>query len=120
MDGHWVPPGLQLLSPWWKNHLENITLVQFQHRMVALLVWAATCVLALSVRRAGLPRLLGGGLLAAVCLQFMLGVATLLSVVNLWIASAHQLGALLLFGIILRFCYLCPLDANQRPSEKQA
>jgi cytochrome c oxidase assembly protein subunit 15 len=37
MAGHLVPPmeHLARLDPWWLNFLENITLIQFQHRLVA-------------------------------------------------------------------------------------
>ncbi len=45
-------------------------------------------------------------LATAISLQFLLGIATLLSVMALPFASAHQLVALLLLGTIMRFVYL--------------
>jgi cytochrome c oxidase assembly protein subunit 15 len=56
-------------------------------------------------------------MLAVIATQFALGVATLLSVLNIWLASAHQVVALALLGCLVRLIYLCPLDVNQRPSK---
>lgn len=111
MDGRFVPSDLHLLSPWWLNHLENIRTVQFQHRIGAYAT-VACCLLAAvlhwkhalpSQRRAFL--MLGG----AIFLQFALGVATLLSVMNIALASAHQLGALLMLTVLLWIIWLFPL-----------
>ena len=38
MDGRFVPAGLGQLAPWYLNVFENVTTVQFDHRMVAYLV----------------------------------------------------------------------------------
>lgn len=105
MDGQFIPEGLHLLTPWWKNHLENVMTVQFQHRMGALAVVGATLGFVAYAWRTLPPRLLHG-LLATLALQFGLGVATLLSVVELWLASAHQVVALLFTGMLLQICYL--------------
>src|SRR5207253_6803998 len=29
MNGHWIPPGLLLLEPWYRNFIDNMTTVQF-------------------------------------------------------------------------------------------
>lgn len=118
MDGQWIPTGLHLMQPWWLNHVENVMTVQFQHRMGAILVTLAALVLAL--RAYALPRLrfLTMHLVGAVGVQFILGVATLLSVVNPWLASAHQLVALGLLASALRAVYVMPLDENQYASQK--
>jgi len=117
MDGKWVPEGMYTLSPLWKNHLENITMVQFQHRMGAYIVALCVVLFAIYAWKKMNDKQVLKWLVGTVTLQFALGVATLLSVVNLWLASAHQLVALLLFSIIIRILYLAPLDANQRPAE---
>lgn len=114
MDGQWVPDGLYTQSPHWLNHLENITTVQFQHRMGALAVVLLALWLCATARRHAGTRRLTSWLIATVTVQFFLGVLTLLSVVNLWIASAHQLVALALVALLVRLLYLTPLDANQR------
>ncbi len=92
MDGQFIPGGLQLFSA------SNVLTVQFQHRMGALMVAAAVLLfVAYGWRRVPNKQPLKW-LLATVTLQFALGVATLLSVVAVPIAVAHQLCALLLLG----------------------
>lgn len=114
MDGALIPEGLHLMTPWWKNHLENVMTVQFQHRMVAYVVVVANVLLALwAMKRTAFKRC-GQLLLVASVSQLGLGVATLLSHVNLWLASAHQLLALGILAILVRMVYLAPLDASQR------
>jgi cytochrome c oxidase assembly protein subunit 15 len=116
MDGRFIPDGLHLLQPWWLNHLENVLTVQFQHRMgaylvaflVLLLAWLASQSLALRPAAKALAHVL--------LLQFALGVATLLTGVNLWLASAHQLVALAMLALLLRLLYLAGLDSNQHTS----
>ena len=39
MDGKWIPNGLATLSPAWLNFFENITMVQFQHRAMAVFTY---------------------------------------------------------------------------------
>jgi len=106
MDGQWVPDGLWTLSPWWRNHLESILTVQFQHRMGALVVLAiGFAIVATAWRKTvALHRELRI-LLWALLLQFSLGVATLLSQVNHGFASTHQLGALVLLSAALNLVY---------------
>ena len=104
MDGRLVPDGLLLKSPAWVNLFENITLVQFDHRLAG----EATVVLVLVLWAWGRRRLPAGrartvfnlmGLVAA--LQFGLGIATLLLVVPVPLASAHQAGAFVLLGLAI-------------------
>ncbi|MFG1441157.1 COX15/CtaA family protein, partial [Xanthobacter sp. V0B-10] len=53
MDGHLIPPPEQLLAaqPWWRNVFENALTVQFDHRMIAYALWAASLLHAIAVRR---------------------------------------------------------------------
>lgn len=116
MDGHLIPNGLHLMHPWWLNHVENIMTVQFQHRAGA---WASL-LLGLFVAsyhwKSGLAeqrfylRALGW----ALGLQFCLGVGTLLSGVNIALASAHQLAAVLLLGLTLRLVWLYPCTTQAK------
>ena len=113
MDGQFIPDGLHLMRPWWRNHLESVLTVQFQHRMMAYIVLAAILAfVAAGWRRLSHHRRQLGALLIAVLFQFFLGVATLLSDTALGIALAHQMGALLLLGITLRLTYLLPLNTG--------
>ncbi|MFZ4541599.1 MAG: COX15/CtaA family protein [Rickettsiales bacterium] len=115
MNGQFIPDGMHLLSPWWLNHLESSLTVQFQHRMGALaLVGASLALIFSGWKRDPALRPLFKTILGLLLLQFCLGVAALLSVVNLWLASAHQLVALALLAHFLKLVYLAPLDGNQR------
>jgi len=107
MDGSFVPAGYVQLHPFIRNWFENIPAVQFDHRLLAETTVAAVLLLWLAGRRAALPRparLALHALLAAALLQFSLGVATLLLVVPIPLAAAHQAAGLLLLtaAIVLR------------------
>ncbi|WP_368744552.1 COX15/CtaA family protein [Desertibaculum subflavum] len=96
MDGALVPQGLFAAAPAWLNLFENALTVQFNHRLMAIVVAAAALVTWWRARR--LPpspaRRLAGWLLAGVALQFALGIWTLLAQVPLALGLAHQAGAL--------------------------
>jgi cytochrome c oxidase assembly protein subunit 15 len=96
MDGKLVPDGLATLSPWYLNLFENVTTVQFDHRMVAyaLVALALAHVVAL-IQTADDERVVGSAGLLSVCLlvQMLLGILTLLFGVPLWLGLAHQGGA---------------------------
>lgn len=104
MDGQLVPGGLFDLRPIWRNLFENVALVQFQHRVLGMATLAAVLWLWFRGRKAGLaPRArLALDLAAAIALvQPALGVATLLLVVPVPLAAAHQGGALVLLGLLI-------------------
>ena len=96
MDGKLVPNGLGALSPWWLNLFENVTTVQFNHRMAAYVLALAALWHAMALARgAGEPVVARSGavLAAAVVAQMALGIWTLLWSVPLWLGLAHQAGA---------------------------
>jgi cytochrome c oxidase assembly protein subunit 15 len=101
MQGRWLPEGLYMLSPWWRDLFENVATVQFHHRLLAYALVIAVPLLWLSARRRRLPERAGSAahlLLAAVLLQVALGIATLVYVVPIPLAAAHQGGALLVLS----------------------
>lgn len=98
MNGAWVPPGVLALEPWWRNLFENVATVQFDHRLLAYLLIAMTVGLWFSVRRIEAARRAAWLVYAALALQVALGIATLLWVVPIPLAAAHQAGALLVFS----------------------
>jgi cytochrome c oxidase assembly protein subunit 15 len=93
-----------LMEPAWRNLFENITTVQFNHRVLAVLVavlvigfwWLARRRASGSGVRLALDLLLG-----AVVLQVALGILTLLLVVPVSLAAAHQAGAVILLTAII-------------------
>jgi heme a synthase len=102
MDGRFVPGGLMRMEPWWANFFENVTMVQFNHRMLGyVLVMAAIAHAVDCLRQAGEgPVTLRAGLLAgAMVVQAGLGIATLLSSVSLELALLHQAGAMAVLTI---------------------
>ncbi len=104
MDGRLVPAGYFAESPWWVNPFENVAAIQFDHRLLAELTAASAIVLWTLARRAGLAAALRWPvdlLLAAVVLQVALGISTLLLVVPVPLAAAHQSGAVLVLTAAL-------------------
>jgi cytochrome c oxidase assembly protein subunit 15 len=102
MGEHWIAPDLFALSPWWANFFDNPVAAQFLHRLAAGFVAIALISLVVRARRAGLDAdvkrrfyYLPFGLLG----QAMIGIATLMLVVPLPLAVAHQAGAFILFSL---------------------
>jgi len=101
MDGDFMPEGMMELSPWYLNHFENITTVQFQHRILAMLT--LFFILSLHLRygdRIGLTFNPLSLCVVFVLIQVGLGIATLLMVVPTGLASLHQACGLLLFTAV--------------------
>lgn len=99
MDGRLVPAGYARLHPFYLNWFENIAAVQFDHRVLAAATLATVLALWGAGLRAALPnpaRAALHALLAAALLQATLGISTLLFVVPIPLATAHQAGAVLL------------------------
>jgi cytochrome c oxidase assembly protein subunit 15 len=104
MNGHLVPPETFVLEPWWLNFFNNMAAVQLDHRLLAWVLLLVVPWLWWRVRRSGASRVARVGadlLLGLVALQFALGVATLLLVVPVGLAAAHQGVATLVFGAAL-------------------
>lgn len=102
MGEHWIASDLFSRSPWWSNFFENPVAAQFLHRLLAGFVAIALISLVVRARRAGLPPdlkrrfyYLPLGLLALAAL----GIATLMLVVPLPLAVAHQAAAFVLFAL---------------------
>jgi cytochrome c oxidase assembly protein subunit 15 len=105
MNGHWIPPEILMIEPWWRNFGYNMATVQFVHRTLAVVVLACAWLLAWRVfadRGAGAEaRLAAGTLAAVVLLQVALGIATLLAVVPVGLGTAHQGGAVVVLTVAL-------------------
>ena len=104
MAGHWIPPDLWDMQPWYRNLFENLTTVQFDHRILAVLTLLTVMLFWLIGRRHSLSEPARYGLHALLIvgvLQFSLGILTLVLRVPTSLASAHQAGALVLLTIAL-------------------
>jgi cytochrome c oxidase assembly protein subunit 15 len=104
MNGYWIPDGLYALSPWWLNWFDNVTTVQFNHRLIAwLLFFTVPAFWWFAQGRVTAPRarLALHLLLAALAMQIVLGIATLVNAVPVPLGAAHQAGALVVFTFAL-------------------
>jgi cytochrome c oxidase assembly protein subunit 15 len=104
MNGHWVPPEILAIEPWYLNFFSNMATVQFDHRLGAWALAIAIPAFWVAARRQAPARraaIAVNLLLAALVLQVGLGISTLLLAVPLPLAAAHQAGAVLLFTAAL-------------------
>lgn len=98
MGGRLFPEGVPFLEPLWRNLVDQPIVVQFAHRWFALVAAAAAFTLAYKAKRAGVRGT--GAVHAVVTLQIALGIATLLTGVDIAIAVAHQAVAALLVIVL--------------------
>lgn len=118
-----TPPKKELFDPWyshvpdhsdlyWRNALENPSLVQLDHRILATTTFTAIMSLLAYTRfskgvRSTIPKDAKKGvwgMVHLVSLQVTLGISTLIYMVPTWLASAHQAGALaLLTGAVVLY-----------------
>lgn len=119
MGGRLAPPMDELFSSayaknadgsdiWWRNIFENPTTVQFDHRVLAMTTYLSTCLLFAYSRRpairALLPPFARKSVTAAFAManvQVLLGLATLLYLVPVPIAAAHQAGSIALLSTMV-------------------
>ncbi|KAK3349941.1 cytochrome oxidase assembly protein-domain-containing protein [Lasiosphaeria hispida] len=94
---------------WWRNALENPSLVQLDHRILAMTTFAAVLALFAYSRTGRVKSAMPNdvrkgvtGLVHLVTVQLTLGLCTLLYMVPISLAAAHQAGALaLLTGVLV-------------------
>ncbi|THH11819.1 hypothetical protein EW146_g7911 [Bondarzewia mesenterica] len=118
MGGRLAPPTDELFDPayasesdgtgLWRNIFENPTTVQFNHRMLAMTTYFSTCALYLAARRpairAALPPLAFRSAAFAfgmANIQVLLGISTLLYLVPIPLAAAHQAGSVALLTAMI-------------------
>ena len=94
MGDAWFPANVQMLSPAWTNAIDNPVVVQFIHRWFAFAAAAGLLWLSVAATRVGSQA--GFLVTGLVALQIMLGIATLMTGVQIGVAVAHQANAALL------------------------
>ena len=118
MDGQVVPDGLFAMHPRWANLFENALTVQFNHRLLAYILFAAAVWQTWRVVQGngeGSARLSAAILLAAVLAQMLLGIWTLLARVPIELGLAHQAGAVAVFWVAIWHAHaLSPQRAKAR------
>jgi cytochrome c oxidase assembly protein subunit 15 len=100
IDGAFIPQlsGLLHETPAWRNLFENTLTVQFNHRMMAYVLLLAAilhAVDAMRTRAAPLATALAG----VIVLQAGIGIATLLSQVQIGLGLLHQGGAIVVLAV---------------------
>ncbi len=104
MDGHFIPSSevLGAMSPLWRNLVDNLATVQFQHRMTAYLLLAVAIGQAVVTARAA-PGTSAArrsiALAALVAAQASIGIVTLLLAVPIWAGLLHQLFAMVVLAM---------------------
>lgn len=106
MDGHLIPNGLFIMEPAWINMFENVMTVQFNHRKLAYLItlyvglmwWFGRKSPGFDGVHGWMPRIA-----IITLLQVVLGIATLLSVVNIPLALGHQALAFMLIAMVVAY-----------------
>ncbi len=104
MGDSFIPRGLYAGTPAWLDMFEDITTIQFNHRIFAYLLFILINCFAVLVYRSavgGRARLGVVMLVLALLVQVSLGISTLLLHVPVAIAAAHQGGAVLLLTATL-------------------
>ena len=104
MAGGVFPPDPFGLTPLWRNFFEDDGLVQFMHRMAGYVLFAFGVLVWSRARKSGndRTRFAFHSMLAAMILQVVLGIATVIYSAPWEIAIVHQLGAVVLWVVILR------------------
>ncbi|KAK0629010.1 cytochrome oxidase assembly protein-domain-containing protein [Bombardia bombarda] len=104
----------------WRNMLENPSLVQLDHRILAMSTFTAVMLLFAYARtgrvRAAMPKDVSkgvNGLVHLVSLQLALGISTLIYMVPISLAAAHQAGALALLTMALVVGHRLRLPSNR-------
>ena len=104
MDGQFVPGGVWSQSPWYLNLVENLTAIQFNHRMMAYLLVSLAVVQALTISLGTESKraITSAWCLAATMVaQAGLGIWTLLAVdgaIPIGLGVAHQTAAAIVFA----------------------
>ncbi len=118
MFQYWVPPELMALEPWYQNFAENSSTVQFIHRLLATIMGLgaiAYWVRLYMAKTSKSAKLFGLGIFAVVLIQYLLGVFTLITHVDLTLAVLHQFFALILVGILLLALYRVKQNSKRMP-----
>ena len=109
MGADWVPPGLLMLKPAWRNLFDNAVTVHFLHRNTAWIVAALAVLLVALAWRYDAPgptKLAGLAILLLILIQFTLGVVTVTHGVPIVSAVLHQAGAVLLLAATIHYLHM--------------
>ncbi|MCB1692000.1 MAG: COX15/CtaA family protein [Pseudomonadales bacterium] len=107
MNGQFAADAVFFMQPWWINLFESAATIQFIHRWLAAVVLIVSLVAMVRLRSApGLVPRAATVLFCAIVVQFGLGVATLIHVVPIPLASLHQAWACIVLVSLVFFLYV--------------
>ncbi len=107
-DAFYVPDGNGGSLPVWHAFFENPGLVQFMHRMSGYLLFVFGIVVWLRGRKSSYQATRGAfnAVMAMLVAQMALGIVTALMAAHVHVATTHQIGAVILWVLILRARHL--------------
>lgn len=107
MDDSWLPDAVFSIQPAWLNFLETNAAIQFTHRLIAwiLIIFIPLFLWKIQKELNNLQKRAMSFLLAALLIQFCLGVFTILFITDYEVVlpAIHQAGAFILFAFALFF-----------------
>ncbi len=115
MAGGLTPPGMWELTPAWRNLFENDGTVQFLHRVAGYLLFIFGVVVWRRSRKSGnhKTRSAFAAVIGMMLLQMVLGIVTVMHSAPLELALVHQVGAIVLWVLILRARFLSQYPTSQ-------
>jgi len=100
-EGKLMHETVYILEPFYKNLIENPSGIQFIHRTIAYIVTIFILIIWYKAKQMSLTSYQNravDSLFILVCVQFLLGVLTIIYQVPLWLGVAHQVGAFFLLS----------------------
>ncbi len=115
MAGRFFPEGALDLVPVWRNFFEDAGLVQFMHRMSGYVVFGFGLFVWRVSRSSGNAKTKAAAnmLLAILILQMLLGIITVMTSAQVGFAIIHQLGAVMLWVVVIRLRFLAHYPVAQ-------
>ena len=107
MNNSYFPDDTNMSNIFLNNFFSDASIVQFLHRNMAYLIFVYTVSITFNVfiNKKKYLYNLNYFLLLVVFFQIILGVMTLISGLNIFYASMHQISTLLLLLCAITFCY---------------
>ena len=115
MAGGFLPPQPFDLQPVWRNFFEDDGLVQFMHRMAGYILFLFAIFVWLRGRKSAndQTRFAFNAVMAMMFLQMIVGIVTVIYSAPWQIAILHQLGAVILWALVLRARFLAQYPIPQ-------
>ncbi|SPF76264.1 Heme A synthase [Aliiroseovarius pelagivivens] len=115
MGDQFFPPEAFDITPIWRNFFENAGLVQFMHRIVGYVLVIFAVVVWRVSRKSGNQMVRTGFTLACLMIgaQAVLGITTVLQASPLHVALTHQIGAMLVWVLVLNARFLAGYPTEQ-------